>query len=133
DTAVASIRLANTGVVKDYVVAWTKTGIGIDAEGPVPRPRRGNGLNFRTTDLDNPGATAGIPRLFRRPDFRVTDDTLPDYMDPIRPLLYSGVSDSMTGVLGYGGRTPIYARPAGFVMRLGTLSSHVFFSGTYLS
>ena len=132
DAAVASIRLASTGVVKDYIVPWTKTGIGIDSEGPVPSPRRGNGLIFRTTDLDKVGATAGAPALFRRPDFRVVDDTLPAYMDPMRPLLYSGVSET-TGVLGYGSRTPVYGPPPGFAIRLGTQASHFFLSGTYVS
>ena len=132
DAAVASVRLASTGVVKDYLVPWTKTGIGIDSEGPVPSPRRGNGLIFRTTDLDKVGATAGAPALFRRPDFQVVDDTLPAYMDPIRPLLYSGVAET-NGVLGYGSRTPIYGPPPGFAIRLGTQSSHFFLSGTYVS
>jgi len=131
DTAKASIRLASTGVVQDFVIPWTKTGIGIDSEGPVPSPRRGNGLIFRTTDFDNPAPQT--PALIQRPGFRVTDDTLPAYMDPIRPLLYSGVPETMTGVLGYGSRTPIYSPPTGFVTRLGTQSAHFFFSGTYLS
>jgi len=43
------------------------------------------------------------------------------------------VPETTSGVLGYGARTPIYSRPAGFVTRLGTLSSHFFFSGTYVS
>ena len=62
----------------------------------------------------------------------MTDDTLPAYMEPIRPFLNARVLDP-TGVLGYGSRTPIYSRPAGFVTRLGTQASHFFFSGTYVS
>ena len=136
DTAVASIRLASTSVLKNYVIPWAKTGIGIDSEGPLPNPRRGNGLIFRSTDLDRPGATpatGGKPALLHKPDFRVTDDTLPAYMDPIRPLLNSRVPETLTGILGYGNRSPIYTPPAGFVTRLGTQPSHFFFSGTYAS
>jgi hypothetical protein len=133
DTAVASIRLASTGVAQNYAIRWAKTGIGIDSEGPVPSPRRGNGLIFRTTDFDNPGPPPGKPAPFGRPDFGVGDDTLPAYMAPIRPLLHSGVPEALTGVLGYGGRTPIYSPPAGFVTRLGTQPAHFFFSGTYVS
>lgn len=136
DTAVASIRLASTGALNSYVIPWVKTGVGIDSAGPVPSPRRGNGLIFRVTDLDSAGVTSttsSVPVPPRKSDFRVTDDTLPAYMDPIRPLLHSGVPETTSGVLGYGARTPIYSRPAGFVTRLGTLSSHFFFSGTYVS
>jgi Peptidase family S41/PDZ domain len=136
DTAVASIRVASTGELKNYVIPWTKIGIGIDAEGLLPSPRRGNGQIFLSTDLDKPGVTpaAGNTRaLPHKPDFRVTDDTLPAYMDPIRPLLNSRVPEALTGVLGYGGRSPIYSPPAGFVTRLGTQPSHFFFSGTYAS
>jgi peptidase S41-like protein/PDZ domain-containing protein len=135
DAAVASFRSGTTGAMDTYVIPWTKTGVGIDSEGPVPSPRRGNGLIFRATDFDSPGvtpATSTMPALLHKDDFRVTDDTLPAYMDPIRPLLNSRTPDP-TGVLGYGARTPIYSRPAGFVTRLGTQSSHFFFSGTYVS
>jgi PDZ domain/Peptidase family S41 len=136
DTAVASIRLGSTSVLKNYVIPWAKTGVGIDSEGPVPGPRRGNGLIFRSTDPDSPGATPAAgskPALLRKPDFRVTDDTLPAYMDPIRPLLNSRVPETLTGVLGVGARSPIYTPPAGFVTRLGTQPAHFFFSGTYAS
>jgi hypothetical protein len=134
DTAMASIRLASTGLVANYTIRWTKTGVGVDSEGPVPSPRRGNGLIFRAPELDGPDATAasGLPARLQKSDFRVIDDTLPAYMDPVLPLLNSRV-DPATGLIGYGARTPIYARPAGFVTRLGTQSSHFFFSGTYVS
>lgn len=136
DTAAASIRLASTSAVRKYVIPWAKTGIGVDSEGPLPSPRRGNGVVFRSTNLGAPGATpaaAPKPPLLQRPDFRVTDDTLPAYMDPIRPLLHSQVPESMTGVLGYGARSPIYSNPPGFTTRLGTQPSHFFFSGTFAS
>ena len=135
DAAMASIRLASTGVVTNYVIRWTKTGVAIDAEGPVPSPRRGNGLILQAPDADSfdAAATAGLPARLQRSDFRVTDDSLPAYMEPVLPLLHSG-ADPSTGVLGYGARNPIYtSRPAGFVTRLGTQSTHFFFSGTYVS
>ncbi len=136
DTAVASIRSASTSVSTNYVITWAKTGVGIDSEGPLPSPRRGSGLIFRATDLDTPGATPATgskPALLHKPDFSGTDDTLPAYMDPIRPLLNSRVPETITGILGYGSRSPIYSPPAGFVTRLGTQSSHFFFSGTYVT
>ena len=134
DTALASIRLASTGVSKNYSIRWVKTGIALDSQGPLPGPRRGNGLIFRAPDLDRPApASSGARPLLQRPDFRVIDDTLPAYMDPIRPLLHSGVAETTNGVLGYGARSPMYSPPPGFVTRLGTQSSHFFFSGTYAS
>jgi len=135
DTAVASIRLGSTGAPKNYVIRWVKTGVPVDAEGPVPGPRRGNGLIFRAPDPDTPAAPAlgSRPALPSRSDFRVSDDTLPAYMEPIRPLLHSGVSETTSGVLGYGARTPVYGPPPGFVIRLGTQPSHFFLSGTYVS
>ncbi len=136
DTALASIRLGSTGVLKTYVIPWTKTGIAIDSEGPLPTPRRGNGVIFQSADLDTPGTTlggGGKPALLHKPDFRVNDDTLPAYMDPIRPLLNSRLPETLTGILGYGERSPIYSPPAGFVTRLGTQPAHFFFSGTYAS
>ena len=135
DTAVASIRLASTGVVKDYVIPWIKTGVARNTEGPVPSPRRGNGLIFSGLAPESAAApvAAGGPALFHKADFRNTDDTLPAYMDPIRPLLHSGVPETTSGVLGYGARNPVYSPPAGFVIRLGTQPSHFFVSGTYVS
>ncbi len=133
DTAVASIRFGSTSVLQNYVIPWTKIGIAIDSEGPLPSPRRGNGVIFRSTGLDKATpATGAGPALLHKPDFRVTDDTLPAYMEPIRPLLNSRVPETL-GILGFGARSPIYTPPAGFVMRLGTQPSHFFFSGTYAS
>jgi hypothetical protein len=135
NTAFASIHLAGTGVTNNYVIPWVKSGIPLDSEGQLPSPQRGNGVIFRAPGPDSAGdpPIGGKPVLPRKADFRNTDDTLPAYMDPIRPLLHSGVPDTTSGVLGYGSRSPIYAPPPGFVIRLGTQSSHFFLSGTYVS
>jgi hypothetical protein len=135
DKALALIRLGSTGAVTPFEIPWAKTGIPLDAQGPIPSPRRGNGVIFRVPDDDQTAssATGSQPAMPRKLAFGNTDDTLPAYMDPIRPLLYSGVPDTTSGVLGYGARNPVYNRPAGFVTRLGTQSSHFFFSGTYVS
>ena len=135
DTAVASIRLASTNVLKNYTMAWVKTGIALDSEGPLPSPRRGQGLIFRAPDSAGPAAVSTTESKLALPhktDFRATDDTLPAYMDPIRPYLHSEVPEP-SGVRGYGARNPIYSPPAGFVTRLGKVSSDFFFSGTYVS
>ena len=59
DTAVASIRLASTGALKNYVMPWVKSGVALDSEGPVPGPRRGNGLIFRAPDPNGAAVRGG--------------------------------------------------------------------------
>jgi len=54
-------------------------------------------------------------------------------MDSIRPLLNVSFAKSPYAVLGFGARAPVFGLPAGFSVRLGTQSSHFFFSGTYRS
>ena len=135
DTAVASIRLLNTGAVNNYVIPWVKSGIGVESQGPLPSPRRGNGRIFLPLDHESsqvPGAGTS-PALFQVADLGVTDNTLPAYMDPIRPLLNGSVPKANYSVRGVGARSPIYALPAGFAVRLGTQPSHFFFSGSYVS
>jgi len=134
DTAVASIRLSSTGALNTFVIPWVKTGIGVDSQGPLPGPRRGNGLIFR--DPETIGVTAAGQRnraLLHPADLRVADNTLPAYMEPILPLLNGSVPGLTDAVLGVGARTPIYGPPAGFVLRLGTQPSHFFLSGVYVS
>ena len=50
DTAIASIRLSSSGALNTFVIPWVKSGIGVDSQGPLPSPRRGNGLIFRDPD-----------------------------------------------------------------------------------
>lgn len=136
DTAVASIRLFNTGAVNNYIIPWAKSGIGIESQGPVPSPTRGNGRIFLSLDHDTPQASLGArtsPVSFHVADLGSSDNTLPSYMDPIRPLLNGSVAKANHAVLGVGARSPIYGLPSGFVVRLGTQASHFFFSGTYVS
>jgi hypothetical protein len=66
-------------------------------------------------------------------DVPVADNTLPSYLDPIRPLLNVTIPKPPNAILGFGARAPVYRLPPGFVVRLGTQSSHFFFSGTYMS
>jgi C-terminal processing protease CtpA/Prc len=66
-------------------------------------------------------------------DLRIADNTLPSYLDPIRPLLNVTVPKAPYAILGFGARAPVYDLPEGFVVRLGTQASHFFFSGTYVS
>lgn len=133
DAALASVRLTATGAVENYSIPWAKSGIGLESQGPLPSPRRGNGRIFLPPAQGSTvEAPSGGPALFRMPDVPA-GDTLPPYMDSIRPLLNVSFAKSRYAVLGFGERTPVFDLPASFVQRLGTQSTHFFFSGTYTS
>lgn len=59
----------------------------------------------------------------------------PEYMRLLEETSYSGVGlqGSLTGVLNFGSRTPIFAGglPSTFTLRLGSKSADFFFSGTF--
>jgi len=119
DTATVVIRMAATGATSAYAITWVKTGIPILSQGPVPSPVRGNGRMVLSTDNQDitaglPGGAAATASVFKVADAGPSDNTLPDYMDPIRPLLNVSVSKDYYAVLNFGGRFPIFALPAGF-------------------
>ena len=119
-TATVVIRLAATGAANTYTIPWTKNGIPVLSQGPVPSPVRGNGRMLLSTDAQDilaglPGTAAAASAVFRVADAGPSDDTLPAYMDPIRPLLNASVQKDYYSVLGFGSRFPIFALPAGFI------------------
>ena len=136
DAALASVRLTATGAMNNYLIPWAKSGFGLESQGPLPSPRRGNGRIFlppaQGSTLEATIGGVG-PTLFRMVDVPAGDNTLPSYLDSIRPLLNVSFPKSRYAVLGFGERTPVFDLPASFVQRLGTQSTHFFFSGTYTS
>jgi len=121
DTARLGIKLAATGATSTYTIPWVKNGIPLFSQGPLPSPVRGNGRMFLSTDGRDinaglPGASnAATAAVFKAVDAGVRDDALPEYMDPIRPLLNVSVPKDYYSVLGFGGRLPIFTLPAGFI------------------
>jgi hypothetical protein len=121
DTARLGITLAATGATTTYTIPWIKSGIPLFSQGPLPSPVRGNGRMFLSTDGRDinaglPGAAnAATAAVFKVGDGGVRDDALPEYMDPIRPLLNVSVSKDYYSVLGFGSRFPVFTLPAGFV------------------
>ena len=120
DAATLRIKLAATGDTNTYTIPWIKNGIPILSQGPLPSPVRGNGRMFLSTDGRDInggllGATAQAASIFKMADAGPSDDSLPAYMDPIRPLLNVSVSKDYYSVLGFGSRFPVFALPAGFV------------------
>jgi Peptidase family S41/PDZ domain len=113
------IRLAATGAANTYTIPWVKSGIPLLSQGPLPSPVRGNGRMFLSTDNRDinaglPGAAGATASVFKIADAGPADDSLPEYMDPIRPLLNVSVSRDYYSVIGFGSRFPVYALPAGF-------------------
>jgi hypothetical protein len=104
----------------------------------VPSPRRGNG-RFLTAgealSLASGAQDSGLAGdMFQIADLGSRDNTLPSYMDPVRALLNVSVSKDYYAVSGIGVRTPVYARPAGFVERPVPAGVPPFlYSGTYIS
>ena len=138
DDARIVVRNGNTGATGTFVVPWRKSGIPVVSQGPVPSPRRGNGRIFLPSDTQTLGATAEdapAPTIFQIAPGAPADDTLPEYMVPIRELHNVSVSKDYFAVLGLGSRAPIFALPTGpptgFVQRLGTQAAHFFYSGTF--
>jgi hypothetical protein len=133
-TATLVIRLASTGVQNAYVIPWSKIGIPIRSQGPVPSPGR---QPFRETE-QTPGVESGPgsgapPSLFHVTDLAATDNTLPSYMQPVLPLLNASVPQDYYSVLNFGSKFPIYGPPPGFVQRLGAAPTDFFLSGTFVA
>lgn len=119
DNAVVTIRMTETGATGTYTIPWVKNGIPITSQGPLPSPLRGNGQLVLSTDGQDitaglPGGAAATASIYQIGESLPVDPTLPDYMDPIRPLLNASVSKDYYSVLGLGSRFPIFALPAGF-------------------
>lgn len=132
------VRYASNGSLNTFAVPWVKTGIPISSQGPVISPLRGNGRLFPLPSEPSGGPASGSssasnPLVFQAAEVIPADDTLPAYMAPIHPLLNASVSKDYFAVLGIGGRFPIWARPPGFVQRLGAAPTDFFFTGHYMS
>jgi hypothetical protein len=133
-TATVVIRAASTGAQNTYFINWSKSGIPVTSQGPVPSPGR---QPFRETE-PAPGATAGpgfgaAPLLFRVTDAAAADNTLPSYMQPVLPLLNASVPQDYYSILNFGSKFPIYGPPAGFVQRLGAAPTDFYLSGVFVA
>jgi hypothetical protein len=135
DTAAVVIRSAGTGVETTYQVPWSKNGIPITSEGPVPSPGLRRFLNRTQSSSETDWTAAGGPvaSVYQSGNADAVDNTLPAYTQPIQRLLNASVSTDYYSVLNVGGKFPIYGPPPGFVQRLGAASTDFFLTGTYVS
>ena len=148
DSAFVVIRQATTGAATTYSIPWSKIGIPLTSQGPVPSPGRWRGVR-RSTDIQTdddalapgdlaPAESSGLtlpasPSLYGIAGVVPIDDTLPSYMRSMAPLLNVAVGADYYSVLNFGSRFPIYAPPPGFVLRLGAGANDFFLSGTYVA
>ncbi|HYS54244.1 MAG TPA: S41 family peptidase [Thermoanaerobaculia bacterium] len=104
DSATMVVR-RQSGTMETYTIAWQKSGTPLEV-GP----------------------------LVKTPPTTATTAT-PDYMRLLEETRWSGVGEqgSLTGVLNFGGRAPIFASglPSTFTQRLGTKTADFFYSGTF--
>jgi hypothetical protein len=111
ELATLIIRRASTGELETYQIQWTKNGTPLLTLGKFPSPF----FAARQAVADEPV------------------DPEPAYLRPLRLLGNVRVDPADYGVLGIGARTPIFAPPAGFAVRLGTAPTDFFLSGVYQS
>jgi len=144
EAAFVVIRRAGATATNTYRVPWSKLGIPLNSQGPVPSPGRWRSLAPQTgsfvmqgvedTAASEPGTDAAPVVLpFKVIDPGVSDDTLPSYMKPMLPLMNASVGADYYSVLNFGSKFPIYSPPAGFSLRLGTAATDFFLSGTYVA
>jgi hypothetical protein len=132
ETASVVIRQANDGADHVYALPWSKIGIPVTSQGPVPSPRSWRPAPLTEGARGAESAFTGTgPALFRTGDVTPSDNTLPAYMQQVTPLLNATVPQDYYTVLNLGGRFPIYGPPPGFVVRLGYGVNDFFMSGTY--
>src|SRR5262249_46211970 len=107
DSATVVFR-RQSGNLETYTIPWLKTGLPLRIIGPVPTPKGG----AAQAEIGNPIGKEG------------------GHMAPLRRLQNCMVSRP-NAILNFGGRSPIFAPPSGFQIRLGTMTSDFFFSGTF--
>lgn len=145
DAAFVVIRRAGATATNTYRVPWSKLGIPLNSQGPVPSPGRWRSLGSQTglfglqdsvvADAAASGpetdATPAMP--FKVIDPGVSDGSLPSYMKPMLPLMNASVGADYYSVLNFGSKFPIYSPPAGFSPRLGAAATDFFLTGTYVA
>ena len=113
----------NAGNMETYTVPWTKTGYTGKVIGRVPSPQLKQSVGGETPDY--------MALLNQMRNWKMADND---------PLLSGETVDEETGetvnrryLLGIGSRAPVFALPAGFTQRLGTVAGEFHFSGTFTS
>jgi Peptidase family S41/PDZ domain len=144
----ASVVIRQSNGLTTYTIPWSKIGIPLTSQGPVPSPGRWKSIPRSTdiqTELEDPALSdvgpgelsgltlAALPQLYGTAEVVSADTTLPPYMRSVVPLMNVSVGADYYSVLNFGSRFPIYGPPPGFVLRLGAGVNDFFLSGTYVA
>jgi len=117
NTATVVIRRRGAADPETYTMPWTKSGLPLTAEGPVPSPRLNSARKTAAAvvedDSDNP-------------------DPFLTYLNPLRDLQNFRLPEPKS-LVGWGSINPVFRLgfPSTFVQRLGRSSADFFFSGIY--
>lgn len=105
------------GAIEAYQIPWTKSGLPLTSIGKYITPHN------RPADALRTRAVSDDPAV----------DSFPEYMNDLRRLWNCRLPDR--AVNGFGSQAPIFAAamPADFVVRQGSKSTDVFYSGTFQS
>ena len=114
DTVELTIKSRTTGAEATYTIPVSKSGQPLEEGGTTPSPV------FRASP-DAAPAPAAEP-----------DDYFPPWVTALAPLQNARVESPDHAILSFGSR-PGFTLPAGFVQRLGRLSTDDYFSGTFSS
>ncbi|HYL78615.1 MAG TPA: S41 family peptidase [Bryobacteraceae bacterium] len=141
-TAVVVFRRQNGNLETDNI-AWQLFGTPLAGDGLLPNPKTSSAIRassnedaqrFRQT-LRHHGRLAqnawGLDTTSAAPEEKVA---VPDYMAPLENLRTMGYKHAnLVGgsISPFDSRTPLFAPPAGFKLRLGSKSSDFFLSGTF--
>lgn len=121
ETSQFVFRRANSGDLETYEIAWTKSGIPLTKNGPVPDPRlaaQSDTGDYLKPWLELTNFSAS------QDDHLLTGSTWSADLGAEVPRRY---------LLGWGSRTPSFAMPAGFQLRLGRSQADFHYSGVYQS
>jgi Peptidase family S41/PDZ domain len=108
ESAAVVIR-RQSGSLDSYTIPWNKSGVPVLQVGPVP----------------------SLSAATRRKAENIEGLPVPDYLRPLLELQNDSVpAETYTNILNFGGFSPIFTLPDGFVQRLGRGLQDNFFSGT---
>jgi len=155
DTAEVAVKGAD-GSITTYTMPWTKWGTPLLFIGPVPSPSlsvadrvtalqarldsrrlRGRALQAAARTPERIDEDAPPPEqswdVYAGPPEPRVEEPVVAYLKPLRELSVDEPVGPTAAVATFGSRAPVFAVPAGFVQRLGRLSSDQFVSGTFPS
>ncbi len=136
DTVDFTIKSRTTGAEATYTIPVSKSGQPLEEGGTTPSPvfRASPPATFMRANAAETRAAQSGAAESRAAQFRAAepDDYFPPWVTALAPLQNARVESPDHAILSFGSR-PGFTLPAGFVQRLGRLSTDDYFSGTFTS